>query len=165
MMIAVISDIHDNLLNLKKFLDWSKQNKIEKIICCGDLGNAKTLQFLATNFGGDIFLVDGNAETYETKDVTKYKNIKFYEEIGVINIENISLGFCHQVYKTKQIIKKSSGKIDFIFYGHSHKPWLEKTDNIFIANPGNLADILYPASFAILNTKNKKLELKILHNL
>lgn len=165
MMIAIISDIHDNLFNLKKFLNWSIKNKVEKIICCGDLSNATTLQFLATNFGGDIFLVNGNAETYEKKDVMKYKNIKFYEETGVINIKNINFGLCHQVYKAKKIIKETKNKIDFIFYGHSHKPWLEKVNNIFMANPGNLADILYPASFAILNTKNKKLELKILHNL
>ena len=165
MLIAIISDLHDNLFNLKKFLAWSKQNKVKKIICCGDVGNAKTLKFLATNFSGDIFLVAGNAETFEVKNIIKYPNIKFYQETGVVNLAGLYLGFCHQVYKAKKIIKESDNKLNFIFYGHSHKPWLEKTKDIILANPGNLADILYPASFAILNAKNKKLELKILSHL
>ena len=37
MKIAIISDTHDNVPNLEKFLAWAKENKIEQIIHCGDL--------------------------------------------------------------------------------------------------------------------------------
>ena len=42
MLIAIISDIHDNIPNLKKVLDYCRENKVEKIICCGDLATLET---------------------------------------------------------------------------------------------------------------------------
>jgi putative phosphoesterase len=62
MLIAIISDIHDNIPNLKKALDYCMLNKIEKIICCGDLASLETLDFLNDNFGGEIFYTFGNMD-------------------------------------------------------------------------------------------------------
>ena len=64
MKIAIISDIHDNLVNLKKCLDWCGQNGAEAVICCGDVTNGETLAFLRDNFRGPIHLVRGNMEIY-----------------------------------------------------------------------------------------------------
>ena len=50
MKIAIISDVHDNIPNLKKVLDYCASNKIEKIICCGDLASLETLDYLNDNF-------------------------------------------------------------------------------------------------------------------
>ncbi|MCG2701238.1 metallophosphoesterase family protein, partial [Candidatus Parcubacteria bacterium] len=88
MKIAVISDIHDNSVNLKKCLDWRRQNNIEEIICCGDVTNNETLKFLSNTFTGKIHLVRGNMEIYEEEDVKKYKNIVYYGRIGRFQIDN-----------------------------------------------------------------------------
>ncbi|MCK4745114.1 metallophosphoesterase family protein, partial [Candidatus Parcubacteria bacterium] len=50
MKVAIISDIHDNIPNLKKGLAYCAENNIEKIFCCGDVTNSETLKFLADNF-------------------------------------------------------------------------------------------------------------------
>ena len=55
-----------------------------------------------------------------------------------------------------------SGRYDYVFYGHNHTPWEEKIGNTVVANPGTLAGMFQKATFAVLDTKNKKLELKIL---
>ena len=57
---AVISDIHDNLVTLKQCLDWCNEQKYADLICCGDVTNSETLNFLARNFDGTIHLVKGN---------------------------------------------------------------------------------------------------------
>jgi putative phosphoesterase len=165
MIIAIISDIHDNLVNLDKCLIWCKKEKINTIICCGDVCNSDTLKFLSANFGGEIFLVDGNGETFTESDLEGLKNIKYRQEIAVEKISELTLGFCHQDRDIEKVIKKSGNLPDFIFYGHSHKPWLEKKNGMFIVNPGNISGTFFHATFAVLNTKTKNLELKIISDL
>ncbi len=162
MLIAIISDTHDNIPNLKKCLSWCQNNKIEKIIFCGDATTIETINYLASEFSGQIFITNGNAEIYSNSDLQKYKNIDYYPEIGIIKIANLNIGFCHQPEKINLILKTKKNNLDFIFYGHTHRPALKKNKNTIIANPGNLTGSGYQASFATLNTDNKKLELKIL---
>ena len=60
MNIAIISDIHDNIPNLKKVLDYCRKQKVEKMIHCGDLATLETLDFINKNFSGEIFFTFGN---------------------------------------------------------------------------------------------------------
>jgi len=161
MKIAIISDIHDNLANLEKCLSWCKKNEIKKIFCLGDITNLETIDYLAENFTGEIFVVAGNCEIYSTFDLKKYQQIKYLGEIGLVEIENLKFALIHKPSK----ISRLKNTPDFIFHGHTHKPWIEKNDKTTIANPGNLAGTIFKASFAVLETESKKLELKILENI
>ena len=165
MLIAVISDIHDNLANLAKVLKCCQQNKITKLICCGDTTTLETINYLAINFPGEIFVVRGNIEIYEDDELAGLKNIKSFGAVGKIKIAETNIAFCHEPIKIEKILNSSHSKPDFIFYGHTHKPWLEKRDNVTIVNPGNVAGVWHQATFAILNVSNKKLELKIIADL
>lgn len=165
MVIAIISDIHDNQVNLNKCLSWCRQNKIEKIICCGDVTTIETINFFAAKFSGEIFLVAGNIELYEERELSAYKNINYCGEIGIREIGGANIGFCHDRRDVTQILETTPLLLDFIFYGHTHKPWLEKPGEVMVVNPGNIAGVFHQATFATLDTKNKKLELKILAEL
>lgn len=162
MKIAIISDIHDNLVNLNKCLKVCQTEKIDKIICLGDVCNLDTLTILCQKFKNEIHLVDGNGEIYTKKDALKIKNLDYQAEFGYLSIDNINLAFCHKKKDIDELLKGAKVKPDFIFYGHNHKPWLEKKKNTFWANPGNVAGIYYQPTFAILNTDNKNLSLKLL---
>lgn len=165
MLIAIISDIHDNLETLKKCLTWCGNNKINSLICCGDITTIETLSYLARNFSGEIFVVSGNAEIYEEKDTKKFKNINFYGEIAINEINGVNIGFCHKPEKITKIQELSPLDLDFIFYGHTHKPWLEKRGSTLIVNPGTLGGVFYQATFAVLDSKQKNLSLKIVADL
>lgn len=165
MLIAIISDIHDNLETLKKCLTWCSNNKINSLICCGDITTIETISYLARNFSGEIFVVSGNAEIYEEKDINKFKNINFYGEIGINEINGVNIGFCHEPEKIKKIQELSPLDLDFIFYGHTHKPWLEKRGSTLIVNPGTLGGVFYQATFAVLDSGAKNLSLKIVADL
>lgn len=159
MQIAIISDMHDNLLKLEKCLNTCNKIAVSKIICCGDVCSKDTLKFLSLNFPGEIFLVEGNAETFEKKDLKEFSNINFQGLIGYTELDKLKIGFCHKSKDIPKVLNGFKDKLDFIFYGHSHKPWLENKNNTLFINPGNVAGIFYQASFALFNTSTRKLEL------
>jgi len=161
MVIAIISDIHDNLVNLTKCLNWCQNAEIKKIISCGDMTTLLTIKNLA-KFNGEIFMVKGNIDLYEETQLSKYKNIKYYGASGLIELDGLKIGLVHEPTKINILLKSTEVSPDYIFYGHTHKPWLEKRGPTSIINPGNLAGVWHQATFATLDTKTKKLELKIL---
>jgi hypothetical protein len=163
MYISIISDIHDNLPNLLKFLDWSEKNNIEKIICAGDITNSQTLKILSEKFAGDIFLVSGNAEIYNANELKKYPNIKFFGQTAIFEIEKYTIGLCHQPFLIEKVLEEKD--LNYIFYGHTHQPWTEERAGIKIYNPGTLGGVFYKASFAVWDIIKDKVELKILESI
>jgi len=160
MLVAIISDIHNNTVNLKKTLDYCVRNKIEKIICCGDLASAETLDFLADNFAGEIFYTFGNMDNDQLRNfegVSEYKNVKIFERFGEVNIDNKKIAFVHFPDIAKKLC--ATGKYKFVFYGHTHKPWEENAGDCKILNPGNVAGEIYLPTFAIWNTNKDEFEL------
>lgn len=165
MLLAVLSDIHDNLANLDKCLNWCHSNSVAKIIFCGDTTTLETLDYLAANFSGEIFMVRGNIELYDPAESPLPANVSYHGEYGRMEVDGLKIGLCHEPEEIKKVLALSPETPDFIFYGHTHTPWLKKQGNTTIANPGNLAGTFHQATFATLDTETKKLELKILADL
>jgi putative phosphoesterase len=161
MKLAIISDVHDNIANLDKCLSWCRANNIESLICCGDLTNSETLDFLANNFPGKINILMGNCDTYDESLVLGYKNLKYHDRKGGrLYYDNFKVGFCHEPYHIKHLFHID--KFDLIFYGHTHKPWESSENGVRLVNPGTLGGVFQKASFAVWDSGEDKLELKIL---
>jgi len=162
MKVAIISDVHDNLANLKKVLRYCAENKIQKMICCGDTASEETIDFLVDNFSGKIWLTPGNMDAgywdYE-KLAKKYQgtNLQIFPAEGEVEIDGHKVAFIHFPNKAKKLAQ--TGKYEFVFYGHTHKPWEEKINGCRVLNPGNVANIHYPATFAVWTTGNNKVQL------
>lgn len=166
MKIAIISDVHNNEVNLKKVLDYCAREKIETIICCGDLASKDTLEYFCDNFSGVVHYTfgnmdDGHLRNYEI--LQNYKNIKVYKNFGETEIDKNKIAFVHYPNVAKELC--ATGKYDFVFYGHTHKPWTEKINNCTLLNPGNVAGEIYLPTFAVWETENDKFELIRIHNL
>lgn len=163
MKIQIISDIHDNLVNLEKCLNFGQQNNCEAIICCGDVSNNETLDYLNQNTYAQIHLVRGNMEIFSDSEVGDYKKIKYYGYVGRISAAGKNIGFCHEPFRIDDVLKL--GECDIIFHGHTHKPWQEEKNRCQIVNPGNVAGMLHKATFAIWNAENNQLSLHIIDEL
>lgn len=161
MKVAIFSDLHDNLPNLNRFLDWVKKNKIESLIFCGDLTNVETLKHLAENFTKKIYLVGGNADSYYLSDTKKFKNLIYAEDKLEFKLDNQKIIIVHKPTDLRKCLAENNN-FNFAFYGHTHKPWIKQEDGVIVANPGTLKEYLGRSSFATLDTENGKLELKIL---
>lgn len=176
MKIAIISDSHDNVPNIKTALNYINKEKINILIHCGDLAAPAMLsEVIEPNFhpssNGEIHIVFGNVGDPDllTELAKKYKNVTVHGERGETNVDGKKIAFCHKPEDAKKLAQ--TGLYDLVFYGHTHKPWLEKlkvptrSKEVLLVNPGTLAGLFNKATFAIYDTSNNKLELKILERL
>ncbi|HPT08335.1 MAG TPA: YfcE family phosphodiesterase [bacterium] len=162
MKVAIISDLHDNLATLDIFFKMIATEDINKIICCGDVTNSETLKKLATTFNQEIYLIKGNAEIYLESDLKKYKNINYLNRFGICQLGNFKAGLCHEPAFIKDILNQEKN-IDFIFYGHTHKPWQSMKNKAILINPGTLGGVFQKPSFAIWDDISGKIKLKLIH--
>jgi uncharacterized protein len=160
--IAIISDSHDNPARIDQMLEILKKKTIKTIIHCGDVCSFRVLNYLSKNFKGKVYLSIGNVDADHeiNEERNNLANLKIFPKFGELEIDNIKIAFVHFPNKAKEL--GETGKHDFVFYGHTHKPWEEEIDNCKIINPGTLAGLFTRSTFAILDTKTKKVELIIL---
>ncbi|MBL7058502.1 YfcE family phosphodiesterase [Patescibacteria group bacterium] len=160
MKIVIISDIHDNLTNLDLCLAWCKRESIETLICCGDITNAETVSLMAENFSNDIYAVKGNCGLFDDQEITQFKNIQYLGRLGRVNLGGKNIGICHEPFFIEKV--RELGECDIIFYGHTHKPWIEEKGRTIEANPGTLGGVFQRATFSFYDTQTGQLELKVL---
>ena len=197
MKIAIISDSHDNVPNLEKALGWINSQGISLIIHCGDLCAPSMLsKVIVPNFEGKIHLVHGNVgDPKLLEEVAKsFPNVTVHGQVGELEIEYPSPFGDNASHFEKMHRRRVRGKIAFthypeqgkklaetqkyalVFYGHTHKPWIQKygltqtkteaaTDksprksvlsprkSVLLVNPGTLAGMFYKATFAIYDTE------------
>ena len=165
MKIVILSDTHGNEANFKKAIGWTKKEGIETLIHCGDIGSHSLLKNMADEFSGKIHIVFGNIEDRQNLAIiaSETENIILHGEIGELKMGKNEIAFCH-LPNIAQALSKNQ-KYDIVFYGHSHKPWEEKTGRCRLVNPGNLLGTPYKATFAVYDEEKDKLELKILERL
>lgn len=160
MMIAIVSDTHDNIPRLKQLLDVLNLEKINTLIHCGDVTTNQTLKYILDNFSGQIYLSCGNVDKMHDLIIPKNSNLKSFESFGELEIQNTKIAFTHFPETAKELANKN--KYDFVFYGHTHEPWEEIINNTRLVNPGTLAGMFNKSTFAVLDTETKNIELRIL---
>ncbi len=167
MKIAIMSDTHDNLANFKKVIAFIKKEKVNLTIHCGDVCFADTLREALKDYKGDFLISKGNGDIenfcFGKLCPKEFAHVKFFEDFGKITANKKKIAFTHMPEKAKKMAE--SQKYDLVFCGHYHRPWEEKIKKTRFANPGNVAGLYYPPTFALYDTTNDKLELKILNRL
>lgn len=153
MRLAIVSDTHDNMANFTKAIEWLNKEGVGVMLHCGDICNQSTIDEAAKKFKGQMMFVRGNGD-YELDKIPEQMEI----ELG-----GKKIFFNHYPDSAKRAAE--SGKYDLAFYGHTHKPWEEKIGSCRLVNPGELAGQRYKPTFAVYDTENDKLELKILERL
>ena len=167
MKIAIISDSHHNIYNIEKFLDWTEKNQIEMIIHCGDLAAPSVLKNeFGPKFKGPFHFINGNVADRELNEkvAKEFEHIIYHGDQGEIKVDGQKIAFCHFPDQAKMIA--ASGDYNLVFYGHTHKPWMEKLENgCQMINPGTLAGMFNKASFAVYDTASKNLELVLVEKI
>ena len=121
----------------------------------------------------DLFLHAGDSEDYEA-NIYPFVSVKgnndylITDEIRIITFENlrILLTHGHKMYLSKEniVLKAKKHNCNVFIHGHTHVPYIEKVDDIYILNPGSLS---YPRSvmgetYAIISIDdNKNVEIEI----
>jgi hypothetical protein len=163
MKIAVLSDIHDNIVNLKKALEQLK-GKVEVIIFCGDMIAPSTTELLASaNLPTFLCLGNNDADLIGMQKMggEKFTWTRVSEEYGEVELEGKKIAFIHYPKVAKLLAE--SGNYDAVFFGHTHEAGLGNHGKTLLLNPGALAGIrrneVVPATYAIYDTATNEAEI------
>lgn len=145
MLIAVISDSHDNISGIHWAVEIIRNVGAEAIIHLGDVVAPFTLNELRNLDLKIKHLVLGNndGEKIIMKRVCDRLGFTLHEGISEIEIDNRLLfvfhGFGDAEFTRKFAIKMAeTGKYDAVLYGHTHYAFCEKIGNSMVINPGEL---------------------------
>ncbi|MCB9803125.1 YfcE family phosphodiesterase [Candidatus Nomurabacteria bacterium] len=165
--LAVISDIHDNIPNLNKALALIKKEKIDYLICTGDVQSLEAW-LLLDELKIPSWAVFGNVDHdilgFENLQ-KQLKNIKLFANVGTAEIENKKIIFTHYPTTLKKIFAKSKIKYDLALHGHTHQPWEQIWEKTKILNSGNVANIRCAPTFAIIEMSTLKARLILLNEI
>ena len=165
MKLAILSDIHDNVWNLKKALTMTELQDTEAMMFCGDLcapfivkllgqGYTKPINLVLGNNDGDLAAIIANANNFS--------NIQVHGEYFRGEFDGKTVAANH--YPDKARLLAENGGYDIVCYGHNHTLAEETVGNTQLINPGaimgfhggKLIDI--PPTFMVVNTETMDAE-------
>ncbi|MFP4402516.1 MAG: YfcE family phosphodiesterase [Candidatus Nanoarchaeia archaeon] len=167
MNIGVISDIHDNIYNLRRVLQELKEKEIEQLILLGDSNSPFIVKEICETLQIPIIFVWGNNDE-DKVIITQIINSSHQDSIVSsqcflsIEIENRKLFLTH-FPELAQIAFKSN-EFDAVMYGHNHLKSYEKVNDKLLLNPGEIYANKELASYAIYNTKTNTAEIFEIEN-
>ena len=141
MKIGVIADTHAQTI---EDIPWSIMNALEDvdlIIHAGDMTERAVLDGLRDIV--EVKAIHGNMDSGELKRMLPDKR--------TLDIEGKQIGLVHGSggpWGMAERVRPLFGDVDVIIFGHSHRPFNEKINNILVFNPGSPTDTV----FATINT-------------
>jgi len=160
MKIAVMSDTHDNVVNMKKVLGRISEIGVDQIIHCGDLISPFIMDELQA-FEKKVHVVFGyqdvNLVTISHSFEKKYSNLIFYKDFGKIEIGGRKIFIIHNNELSREIAENK--KYDVVFYGHNHVAKSELVGKTLLVNPGEVLGIKGKVTFAVYDTEKNNIEI------
>jgi len=143
--IGIISDSHDDVMNVNRAIDIFEQNEIKAVIHAGDIISPPIVTEFKrlTDKGIEIFGVFGNndGEKRGLENAFFVINGRLLGDEGKIEIDGLKFCIYHgqNLKKREKII--SSQKFDVCVFGHSHTKVSEtlnmKKRSTIVLNPGS----------------------------
>lgn len=134
MKILVISDTHGHLSNLKRILAY---NHYDRIFHLGD-GEGDELK-ISLMADAPLEIVKGNCDIFSQLSndlILTVAGQRMMLTHG--HLYNVKRGMFDLVRTAK------SNEAKYVFYGHTHVPFLQEIDGVAVANPGSLS---YPRGY------------------
>tara|TARA_B100000212_G_scaffold209241_1_gene158008 strand:- start:46679 stop:47170 length:492 start_codon:yes stop_codon:yes gene_type:complete len=159
MLVGVVSDTHNNLVNIEKIITIFNQRQVDFVVHTGDITNAKSLErFL--DLKCDLYGVYGNNDTYEIglEEVANKHDFKFQNPPLLLRKSDKEIAIFHEPDEIEKfLIDKKS--IDVVLHGHTHRHRQEIINNVLFFNPGESAGMIKGKNaVGILNLKDLSAE-------
>jgi putative phosphoesterase len=159
MILAVLSDSHNNHQAVRQALAIARQRGAETVIHCGDLGSPDMVSLFR---GWSLQLAFGNTDQERSGLQSAVRalgngsvcgpEIRLYEDglriVAVHGDRPDSLGAL-----------AASGSFDFLFHGHTHRRRDSTIGRTRVINPGALGSVAMESrSFCLLDTSSRAVE-------
>lgn len=159
MLIAVMSDSHDNIWNLRDALAIIKKRNAEMIIHCGDFIAPFMLAELDQGgipvhgvFGNN----DGDKYLLTKFSLTSLTSITLYDPVGLFEVDGFKIGFTHHGIVGEGLA--AGGNFNLVCFGHSHEYFFKKIGRTILLNPGEIMGKNGFPSFCLVDTNTAKIE-------
>ncbi len=159
MILAILSDTHDDLVNTARALEIVRARGAAQVLHCGDLATAATLGL----FGGlKVSYVHGNVD----RDLATIERV--LQSFGngssagpdfraILDGVRVAAVHGHQPKPLEELVRY--GNYDYVFSGHTHRRRNEMHGTTQVVNPGAVGGVrLESASFCLLDTAGRDLE-------
>lgn len=154
MKIAVVSDIHDHIHNLRAVLD--RLEAAELLLCPGDLCAPFMVDELADGFDGPVHVVFGNNDGDAhriTRAADGRESVTLHGEFGRLAPEEsggdrVALHHFPEVGRSLA----DGDRFDLVCFGHTHEWEVGRAGSTLFVNPGEVMGRLGPPTAALVDT-------------
>ena len=153
MRIAILSDSHDHIPNLKRAVRLANSEGAEMLIHCGDLISPFMLPCL-DGFNGPVHLIYGNnpgdQHLIAARCATVFPRLHHHGTHGSFEAGTLRIAVCHYPDQARDLA--ASGSFDLVCCGHDHVWNVERLDHCLLVNPGDLLGKDANPAFALVDT-------------
>ncbi len=159
MKIAILSDSHDHIGNLRLAIDICNQQGATVLLHCGDLISPFMLAELA-RFNGAIHLIYGNnagdQHLVSQSCGTTFPAITHHGVYGAAEAGGLRFAFTHYPALARGIA--AQGSFDVVCCGHNHNHSVQQVGKTLLINPGELLGKDEQPGFYILDSASRSTE-------
>ncbi len=158
MKLAILSDSHDHIPNLREALRRAREAGAEVCFHCGDLISPFMVPVLA-EFPGTIHLIFGNNRGDPhllEKQLARFSHIHFHGDYAFVEVAGLSVAMVHYPDLARGFA--ATGDYDLVLCGHTHVYKVQRVGRALIINPGELLGKEGPPSLVIFDTETGELE-------
>jgi hypothetical protein len=159
MLLAIISDTHDNLPMVNKLVETLRKKDVKTVIHAGDVIAPFTLKAFK---GLKLSFVYGNndGERKILMEVAEKLGFQLLGDFGKLEIDGLNFAVIHG--QNEEIVEAlaKSGMYDVVVRGHSHVSEEKKVGKAIVLNPGEVCGYLTGKhTFMLFDTEGKKAKL------
>lgn len=160
MKIAVVSDVHDHVHNLRAVL--RELGSADLLVCPGDLCAPFMVDELADGFAGPVHVVFGNndGDTYRiARAAGERPAVTLHGEFGRLPPEEAG-GARVAVHHFPEVGRAlaDGDRYDLVFFGHSHEWEVGRAGGTVYVNPGEVMGRLGAVTAALVDSRSGEVE-------
>ena len=159
MIIAVLSDIHDNIWKLEEVLN--ELGEAQELIFCGDFCAPFTLKQIAESFPGPVHVVFGNNDGDKlllSRVAAQAGNVTLQGEFAELQLGGRKIAVTH--YPAIAAGLAAGDRYDLVCYGHSHGAAEKRVGNTLLINPGEVMGRFGRSTYVLYDTGTGKTTLR-----
>ncbi len=153
MKIAILSDSHDHIPNLRRAVNRAGEMGATMLIHCGDLISPFMLPELH-RFRGPVHLIYGNnagdQHLISSRCQSMFDNIHHHGIQGEVEAGGLRIGFQHYPSLARGLAL--TGRYSVVCCGHNHIAATERIGNCLLINPGDLLGKDMAPGFMLLDS-------------
>ncbi len=153
MIIGILSDTHNNTDKIIRAVDFFNLRQAEIVLHAGDFSMPSSAKYFS-KLKGSFISVFGNND-FQEHDLSRIIN-----NFGIISHAPYNFVIDNKIFTLTHYLYGNYNNTDYVIYGHTHKPRIQKINNCTYINPGECCARRYGRSTVALldtNTENAQI--------